>query len=249
MVVGNLLLRGMIVGVIAGLLAFGFARVFGEPQVDRAIAFEEQMAQARGEAPEPELVSRSTQAGLGLLAGLLGYAAAMGGLFALVFAFVQGRISHLGPRATSALIALAAFIAIIVVPGLKYPANPPSVGDPETIRARTALFFIMLAASVAAAAFAVSLARRLWQRWGGWNAAIVAGLAFVAVIAIVQAALPDINEVPEQFSAVVLWRFRMASLGIQFVLWATIGLLFGLLTERGLAPPFRNPLSDLSHAR
>ena len=56
--VGNLLLRGMLVGVLAGLLAFGLARIFGEPQVDRAIAFEEQMNQAKGEAPEPELVSR-----------------------------------------------------------------------------------------------------------------------------------------------------------------------------------------------
>jgi hypothetical protein len=61
--VGNLLLRGMLVGVLAGLLAFGFARIFGEPQVDRAIAFEEQMSQAKGEAPEPGIVSRETQAG------------------------------------------------------------------------------------------------------------------------------------------------------------------------------------------
>jgi Probable cobalt transporter subunit (CbtA) len=40
--VGNLLLRGMLVGAIAGLLAFGFARIFGEPQLERAIAFEAQ---------------------------------------------------------------------------------------------------------------------------------------------------------------------------------------------------------------
>ena len=40
--VGKLLLRGMIVGLIAGLFAFAFARVYGKPQVDRAIAFEEQ---------------------------------------------------------------------------------------------------------------------------------------------------------------------------------------------------------------
>jgi hypothetical protein len=51
--VGNLLLRGILVGVFAGLLAFGFARIFGEPQVNRAIAFEDQMSQAKGEAPEP----------------------------------------------------------------------------------------------------------------------------------------------------------------------------------------------------
>ncbi len=32
--VGALLLRGMLVGLFAGLLAFGFAKTFGEPQVD-----------------------------------------------------------------------------------------------------------------------------------------------------------------------------------------------------------------------
>jgi hypothetical protein len=79
--VRNLLLRGMLVGVIAGLLAFDFARIFGEPQVDRAIAFEDQMSQAKGEAPEPELVSREMQAGLGLFTGVIVYSAAIGGLF------------------------------------------------------------------------------------------------------------------------------------------------------------------------
>lgn len=38
---GSLLYRGMLVGLVAGLIAFGFARLYGEPYVDRAIAFEE----------------------------------------------------------------------------------------------------------------------------------------------------------------------------------------------------------------
>jgi hypothetical protein len=236
--VGTLLLRGMLIGVVAGLLAFGFARVFGEPQIDRAIAFEEQMSEAAGEVPYPELVSRTTQAGLGLLTGVVVYGAAIGGLFALVFAFVNGRVSNLGVRTTSALLALAGFVAIVLVPGIKYPANPPSVGNPETIGARTELFFIMLVVSVAALALAVAIAQRLRASYGGWNASIIAAAAFVAVVAIAQYALPEINEVPEQFSAVVLWRFRLASLGIQIVLWTTIGLLFGALTERPLADWF-----------
>ena len=139
--VGSLLLRGMLVGVIAGLLAFGVARVFGEPQIDHAIAFEEQHATAAHEAPEDELVSRSTQAGIGLLTGMVIYGACIGGLFALVFAYVQGRVSGFRPRGTAALIALAGFVAIILVPQLKYPASPPAVGDPETIQARTVLYF------------------------------------------------------------------------------------------------------------
>jgi predicted cobalt transporter CbtA len=247
--VGNLLLRGMLVGIIAGLLAFGFARIFGEPQVERAIAFEAQMSHAHGEASEPELVGREMQAGLGLFVGMMVYSAAVGGLFSLVFAFVYGRAGRLGPRATAALLALAGFVAIVLVPELKYPANPPSVGSPVTIGFRTQLFFVMLVISVAALVFAAVLARRLSARYGTWNATLIAGAAFVVVIGIVQYALPEINEVPEQFSAVVLWRFRLASLGIQVVLWATIGLVFGALTERSFTNGFNQRLSVRAASR
>jgi len=240
--VGKLLLRGMIVGLIAGLFAFAFARVYGEPQVDRAIAFEEQTAQAAGDAPEPELVSRSTQAGIGLATGVLVYGAALGGLFALVFSFAYGRLGSLGPRGTSALLALLGFLSLIVVPGLKYPANPPAVGDPDTIAYRTELFFITIVLSLAAMVLAVGLARRLWNRLGAWNAVIVAGLAFLAAMAIVTSALPAINEVPEQFSAALLWQFRTGSLGIQLILWTCIGLGFGALAERELAAATRTGL-------
>lgn len=232
--VGSLLLRGMLVGVVAGLLAFCFARTFGEPQVDRAIAFEEQMSQAAGEAPEPELVSRETQAGVGLFTGVVTYSAAIGGLFALVFAFVYGRVGNLGPRTTAALLGLAGFIAIVAVPFLKYPANPPSVGDPETIRYRTELFFVMLAFSLAFMVAAVLLARGLWDGHGGWQASIIAGAVFLVLTVISYYALPAINEVPEQFSATLLWQFRVAALGIQAILWTTLGLLFGYMAERAL---------------
>ncbi len=233
--VGKLLLRGMLVGLIAGILAFAFARVYGEPQVDKAIAFEEQKAQAAGEAPEEEIVSRTTQAGIGLATGVLVYGAALDGIFSLVFAFAYGRLGSLGPRGTSALLAVLGFVAVIVIPGLKYPANPPAVGNPETIGYRTELFFIMILVSVAAMVAAVGLAQRLWKQLGAWNAAIVAALAYLVVFALVKAALPNINEVPEDFSAMVLWQFRVASLGIQLVLWAVIGLAFGAVVERQLA--------------
>ncbi len=239
--VGNLLIRGMLVGILAGLFAFGFARIFGEPQVDRAIAYEEQMAAAEaatsGEPAEEEeeLVSRATQAGVGLLTGSVIYGAAIGGLFAMVFAFAYGRVGSLGPRATAALLALAAFVAVVLAPALKYPATPPAVGNPETIGARTGLFFLMLVLSVAAAVASIALARRLWARHGGWNAGIAGAAAFVALMAVVQYALPTINEIPDGYSADLLWRFRTSSLGMHAILWTVIGLAFGALAERGLA--------------
>ncbi|MGY2201069.1 CbtA family protein [Pseudomonas gingeri] len=231
---GSLLLRGMLVGLVAGLLAFGFAKVFGEPQVDKAIAFEEKMDAMKGEAPEPELVSRETQSSIGLLTGVLVYSASMGGLFALVFAYSLGRVGRMGPRGLSALLALAAFVAVIFVPELKYPANPPSVGDPDTIKQRTKLFFLMLAVSIAAMVIAINLGRKLIARHGAWTATLVGAALYVMIAAVAHYAFPEINEVPADFSAVVLWQFRVAALGIQLVLWTTLGLLFGWLTERAL---------------
>jgi hypothetical protein len=233
--VGRLLLRGMLVGFIGGILAFGFARTFGEPQVDRAIAFEEQMSTARGEHAEPELVSREVQAGVGLFTGVAVYGAAIGGLFSLIFAFLYGRLGRLDARSLSALLAVAGFVAIVLVPAIKYPPNPPSIGNPETIGLRTALFFIMIALSVTGVSLSIALARHLSARVGHWNAAVVAGIAFIAAMGVIQYMLPGINEVPDQFSAVVLWHFRIASLGIQAVLWTTIGVLFGYTVERRLA--------------
>jgi hypothetical protein len=256
--VGDLLLRGMLAGIIAGLLAFGFARIFGEPQVDGAIAFEEQAAEKGAQtthehthgvtdAEEPELVSRSVQSTIGLLTGVVVYGTGLGGLFALVFAFAYGRTGNLRPRSLAALLAGAAFLVLFLVPYLKYPANPPAVGNPDTIEYRTGLYFMMVLLSVAAFAFVATFGRWLFDRLGGWNGALVAGATFVIIIGIVQAFLPNINEVPEDFPAVVLWRFRIASFGIQVILWATTGLLFGFLAERLLVSRQGGTRTSLAH--
>jgi hypothetical protein len=231
--VGKLLVRGMLAGIAAGLLTFGFARMVGEPQVDQAISFEEKVEAAHGDAPEPELVSRDTQAGLGLLTGVVTYGAAFGGLFSLVFAYAYGRVGALSARALSAWLALGAFIALVIVPNIKYPANPPSVGDPDTIGMRTGLFFLMIAISLTAMVFSLKVRRRAVMKLGAWNGSIVAGLVFVAIIAAVQLSMPAVNEVPAAFPAILLWMFRVAAIGMQVIMWTTIGLLFGALVERG----------------
>ena len=230
--VGKLLVRGMLAGIAAGLLTFSFAKLVGEPQVDQAISFEEKADAAKGEAPEPEIVSRHTQAGLGLLTGVVTFSAAVGGLFALTFAYAFGRVGKLGARPLSAWLALAAFITLVIVPNIKYPANPPSVGDPETIGMRTGLFFLMIAISIVTTVFSLKVRKYAIARLGQWNASIVAGVVFVAIIGVVQLNLPVINEVPAAFPAVLLWKFRVAAIGMQVILWTTIGLLFGALAER-----------------
>lgn len=231
--VGKLLVRGMLVGIAAGLLTFGFAKMVGEPQVDQAISFEVKLAAAKGEPPEPGLVSRYTQAGIGLLTGVVTYGAALGGLFALTFAYAYGRVGRIAARPLSAWLALAAFISLVIVPNIKYPANPPSVGYPETIGYRTGLFFLMIAISISSMVFSLNVRRHLTIKMGPWNASIIAGLVFIVIIAAVQLALPTINEVPSKFPAALLWKFRIVAIGMQAIMWTTIGLLFGAWVERG----------------
>jgi membrane protein YdbS with pleckstrin-like domain len=222
----------MLVGALAGILASGFAWIFGESQVDVAISFEQHMRQMAREAPEPELVSRAVQSTVGLLTGIGVYGCALGGIFALVFAYAYGRIGRLSPRATAAVLAVAGFITLILVPQIKYPANPPAIGDPATIGARTALYFTMLVISVVLALAALSTGTQLARRLGVWNSALAGGAAYAIAITATMLVLPAVDEVPSDFSATTLWKFRLASLGIEAVLWAVLGLAFGVLAER-----------------
>jgi predicted cobalt transporter CbtA len=254
--VRDLLIRGMIAGLVAGLLCFGVGKIFGEPQVDRAIAFEEQHAAAEQPAHDAmapgsehsaaahghdhgdeELVSRGVQSTIGLFTAVAVYGAAMGGLFALAFAFLYGRVGDFSPRGLALLLALAAFLAVYYVPSLKYPANPPAVGEPNTIAYRTGFYLLMMLISLGAMVFAVATAKRVAEHYGRFNANLIGAGLFIGIIVIAQIVLPDINEVPADFPASVLWKFRMASLGMQAVTWGTLGLLFGVLAERLLTAP------------
>jgi predicted cobalt transporter CbtA len=234
--------RGMLVGILAGLLSFAFLKIYGEPQVDIAIAFETQMEAAEAAAAssvehEHELVSRKVQAGLGLFVAVMVYSVAFGGLFGLAYAFAYRRIpGAVTPQGVSILLAAAGFVAIYLVPNLKYPANPPAVGDPKTLGMRTALYFIMIAVSIAAMIGAFSLKRLLARRLSDWSSTLAVAAYYVVIVAIAGLLLPALNEVPAQFPAVVLWKFRVASIGAQFIMWATLGLLFGALTQRAAAP-------------
>ncbi|MEV7089753.1 CbtA family protein [Streptomyces sp. NPDC093085] len=257
--VRNILVRGMVAGLLAGVLAFVLAYVVGEPSVRDSIAQEEarsapahQHAHGGGEAvpeEEGELVSRSVQSTFGLATGVLVYGVAVGGIASLVFAVGLGRIGRFGPRGTAALVAGAAFVTVYLVPFLKYPANPPAVGDPDTIGRRTALFFLMILLSVLLAVAAVIAGKRLAPRLGNWNASLVAGGGYVVVVALLCLVLPgNTDRVPASFPAALLWEFRIASISVQALLWTAFGVIFGALAERLPGSPVTSPVGSSTSA-
>jgi hypothetical protein len=268
----SLIPRGVLAGAVGGLLAFVFARIFAEPQIEAAIAYENGRDAARAaldqaagvpvEQTGPEMFSRGIQANLGAGLGMVLFGASMGALVAVVCAVCWGRVRAVPPRALALLIAGAGFLAVYLVPFLKYPANPPSIGRPDTIGVRTGLYLLMVVCSVAFLGGAVWLGRRLRGRFGAWNATLLAGAAFVVAVGALMAVLPSLGHVGDNaasygealtetppplrnatgaivypgFPADVLFAFRLYSVAAQLILWATIGLVFGPLAQRLLAP-------------
>jgi predicted cobalt transporter CbtA len=225
-----LLVRGMLAGLVAGVLATLFAYLVGEPSVNVAIGFEEAASHEHGE----ELVSRSVQSTIGLFVGVGIYAIAIGGLLALTFALAYGRVGTLRPRITALLVTTATFAAVVLVPFLKYPANPPAVGQAGTIQSRTQLYFAFVALSIVVGVTAVVLGRRLADRFDAWTGGIAACVGYAVVMVLCAWLLPVVNEVPTDFPASTLWSFRISSLGTQLTLWTVFGLVFATLADRVL---------------
>lgn len=251
----TLLLRGLLAGLIAGVIAGGVAFVLGEPHVDAAIAIEEANS-AAAEAHEHDgagplhdgaghsheatesaghshgddaEVSRTGQKfGLFLATSLAGLA--LGAIFATVVFYLRRFIPLAGVPLALGL-AGAGWLAIEAVPFFKYPANPPAVGDPDTINDRTLLWLGALVLGLAAVGIAGYVASLV--RSGLVTVRIAAPLAtFLVIVGLGYVLMPGVNEVPDDFPATLLWEFRISSLAVQATLWAALGLAFAFLTER-----------------
>lgn len=244
--------RGLLAGALAGVLAFFYARVFIEPVIGRAVDYESgrgnaqhaQHGMAGGHDHGVELFSRDVQSWAGMGFGVLAFSVAMGALFAVAFVVAYNKIPGVGVRALSLLLAAGAFVTVCLVPFLKYPPSPPSVGEADTLGARTALYLLLVVLSVAIGVGALWLGRRLLPTMGAWNASLTAAGSYVVVVAVVVLLLPRFDETPEPltdasgmlvypgFPADDLYHFRLYTLGAQVIIWASIGILFGALVSR-----------------
>jgi len=220
--------RGMVAGLLAGLLAGLFGFFVGEPALDQAIALEEATA---GAHHEEEVFSRSTQKiGLFFATGLFGVT--IGGVFGIAYAYFRGRLASKSEWYRSLSLAGAIFAGAFLIPYLKYPANPPTVGDAVTIGDRTASYYTMVALSLLVTLAAWSAARTLRTRGIGAPARqLTVGLGVAVAIGILFLALPTAPD-PGGFPAGLLWDFRLSSLGTQLVFWTGLGVVFGLLCEQ-----------------
>jgi len=217
-------------GALAGLAGGGamalVLRLVGEGPIGQAVAVE----RARP-GPHQEMFSRGTQQVGGMAATLL-YGLAVGTVLAVTLAAVGHRLRG-DAWQRSVRLAAVAFATAFLVPFLKFPANPPAVGDPATIGRRTALYLVMLAWSLVAT-------------WAGWRGlrwlrlrgisdarALPDAVALTAlVVAVGLAALPGSPDAVTA-PATLIWRFRVASLAGAAAFWSVTGVVLGWLLDTG----------------
>nr|WP_066910006.1 CbtA family protein [Millisia brevis] len=259
----TLVLRGLLAGVLAGLLAGAVAFVVGEPNVDSAIAYEEAQAAAaesadhshdgvaeeaagghsHGDDSAVEVTRGMQKFGLFLATTLSG--AALGALLGAVIYLVRraGLLARHNESVRVLLVTGACYLAVVLVPFLLYPANPPAVGDPDTINART----LQWVAAVVLGAVAVIAAGYAARAVAGAQPALKLAapvLAGVVVVAIGWLLLPNAEAAPEGFSASLMWSFRLSSLATTATLWFALAVIFAALTERTLSAGRRSAVTQ-----
>jgi hypothetical protein len=237
-------------GVVAGLVCFAFSRVLIEPLIGAAVDYEAAREDAEsdlaGAAHEHghELFTRSIQENVGAAVGVIAFAVSMGVLFAVAYTVLRAVLARRGfrPDGTGMALLLAAGMCatVAVVPGLKYPANPPTVGLPDTIGARSSAFLTMTVLSVLAACAAVAVALVLSRRWGGWRASAIGFAGYIVAMVTAAVLLPGFHEVPgpltgagglvlNGFPAETLAEFRVYSMLDHAVMWFAIGVCWAAL--------------------
>jgi len=219
--------RGALAGAAGGAISAGFSFLVAEPLIDRAVELEASHHAGHGDV---EVFTRDTQH-LGLLVGLIATGVAIGVLFGLAYGLLHRDDPLVDPWRRSLRLAGAGFLGVWLLPFLRYPANPPGVGDSATVELRTRAWLGAIAIGVVAVALAAAGARRLAERG---TSEPVRHLVAVGIVVLGLASLfllPD-NPDPIDVPAQLLWDFRLLSAASMLLLWAGLGAGFGLLNLR-----------------
>lgn len=135
------LVSGANAGIILGLIN----QIIVEPYIDKAVNIEVQNSNKKeGESIDPNelVIYRAWQKSGEIVAGII-LGISIAALFGIVFAYSRSSVLLL-PRSDNnkkkaLVLAGIMWFVLFLVPALKYPANPPAVGDPETIYYRQSL--------------------------------------------------------------------------------------------------------------
>jgi predicted cobalt transporter CbtA len=222
--IGITVLAGTISGTIYGSL--NLAAV--EPFIDQAIEIENQNLMKRGEVIDWNEMNnyRTWQKGGSILAGaILGISYAA--FYAIVYGYTRKALPGSSEIRKSLFLTLMIWATIFIIPFLKYPANPPAVGDPETIYYRQTLYLTFLGLSgIGALGFAF-----LYKKFAIKGKKLIIPAMYAAYMAGCFIAMPP-NPDPIPVPMDLVTNFRIVSATTMTVFWIMLGIIFGTLWQK-----------------
>ncbi len=221
------LLSGCFAGIIHGLANLAIV----EPYLDKAIGIENQNLFASGEEKDtPQFwieydSYRYWQKGGQVLAGAI-LGTSIGALFGIVFAYSRNALPGSNNVKKAIILVGLMWFTLYVIPFLKYPANPPTVGDPETVVLRELLYLAFIAISGFSAVGFYQLYKRLQK-----NKKFVAYIGYAAFISAVFIIMPP-N--PDEITAPMdlVNGFRTMSFIAVSIFWISVGLILGTFWQK-----------------
>ncbi len=221
------LLSGALAGLIHGTVNFAIV----EPYLDQAIGIENQNLFESGEAEDsPEFRAeyegyRIWQKSGQILAGVI-LGTSVGALFGIVFALSRNVLPGNHDVKKAIILAGIMWVTLYLIPFLKYPANPPTVGDGETVALRAILYVLFIAISGIGAVGFYQLSKKLKN-----NKKLVALAGYGIFITAIFFAMP---ENPDEITAPMnlVNEFRIMSVLGVTSFWISVGVILGIFWNR-----------------
>jgi predicted cobalt transporter CbtA len=219
----------LLAGAIAGTILGAMNQVAIEPFIEHAIELEMQNTAQSGQIINPAEFAayRFWQRGGEIVAGtILGLS--IGSLFGIVFAYARSSVPGSNNKKKGLIVAGIMWFVLFLMPALKYPANPPSIGDPETIYYRQSLYVAFLAISGFSALGLAFLYRKI--RSLHIRKAIIPA-AYAAMMAGAYLAMPA-NPDPINAPVDLVIGFRITSAITITLFWGLLGVIFGAFWDK-----------------
>ena len=221
------LVSGFVAGVIHGTVNL----VIVEPYLDEAIEIENQNLFATGLAEDtPQFWAEYSsyrdwqKSGQLLAGGILGMS--MGALFGIVFAYSRNSLPKGHTVKKTFVLAAIMWLTIFIIPFLKYPANPPTVGDVDTVVLRSILYLSFIAISGFSAVGFFILYKKLQNKKKGL--AFVGYAVFITTVFFIMPVNPDEVKAPMD----LVNGFRAMSVIAVTTFWIAEAIIFGMLWQK-----------------
>ncbi|WP_458719663.1 CbtA family protein [Candidatus Nitrosocosmicus sp. R] len=216
-------------GVIAGVILAGVNYFVAEPFIDQAIGIEVDNSIASGEVVDfDELSTYRVWQKEGTFAAGAFLGLTYGAILGIVYVISRKYLPSSDDRKKALILAAIMCLSLYIVPFIKYPTNPPAVGDPETIGLRDSLYTSYQLASGLIALGASILIYKLRKISYIKYVIPIIYLGLVAFIYAVFPANPDEITAPMD----LVNAFRAVTFGTMVMFYLVLGAIFGIMWNK-----------------